>query len=196
VTLAAVFLAGIVFIVKAAVPYFLSFSEAQFGPHWSHRWGLLTHISMGIVALLSGPIQLWLGITDRRPQLHRQLGFIYIASVLLSAASAYYLSWTSSFGLGFRAGLVGLGTAWLITTTMAFMAIQRHLYDQHKEWMIRSYVVTTGFVTFRLILPLLQSSGLGTLPDQLAIAAWACWAVPLLVAETVLQGRKILAVRV
>jgi hypothetical protein len=26
------------------------------------------------------------------------------------------------------------------------------------------------------------------------IAAWACWAVPLLIAELILQGRKILAV--
>lgn len=194
VILAAVFLAGVVFVLKAAIPYFTSFTEAQFDRYWPHRWGLLVHVSMGIVALLSGPVQLWLGITDKRPGVHRQLGFIYIASVLLSAASAYYLSWASSLGLGFRAGLVGLGTAWLVTTIMAFIAIQRHLYDQHKEWMVRSYVVTTGFVTFRLVLPLLQSSGLGTPPDQLAIAAWACWAVPLLVTEAVLQGRKILAV--
>jgi uncharacterized membrane protein HdeD (DUF308 family) len=53
--LSAAFLIGVVFIVKAAIPYFVSFTEAQYGPHWSRRWGLLAHITMGIVALLSGP---------------------------------------------------------------------------------------------------------------------------------------------
>jgi hypothetical protein len=31
--------------------------------------------------------------------------------------------------------------------------------------------------------------------DRIGIAAWFCWAVPLLVNEVVLQGRKILRVR-
>jgi hypothetical protein len=61
--------------------------------------------------------------------------------------------------------------------------------------MIRSYVVTTGFVTFRMVFPLLQTSGIGSLPEQLALAAWGCWAVPLLFTEAILQGRKILAVK-
>ena len=82
-----------------------------------------------------------------------------------------------------------------LTTAMAFVAIKRQLYDQHKEWMIRSYVVTTGFVTFRIMFPLLQGSGIGSATEQLAVAAWGCWAIPLLFTEAILQGRKILAVK-
>ena len=193
--LSAAFLIGVVFIVKAAIPYFVSFTEAQYGPHWSRRWGLVAHITMGIVALLSGPIQLWLGITDRRPLLHRRLGYVYLMSVALGAGSAYYLSFTSTFGIAFASGLMGLATAWVITTGLAFTAITRRLYDQHKEWMIRSYVVTTAFVTFRAVLPLLQSSGIAEAGAAATISAWGCWALPLLITEAVLQGRKILAVR-
>ena len=193
--LAAVFLAGLVFIVQAAIPYFASFTEAQFGPNWPRRWWLLAHISTGIVALLAGPFQLWLGISDQRPVLHRRLGYVYMTSVTLSAAAAYYLAFTTTLGLGFGAGLAGLSTAWLLTTAMAFAAIRRQLYDQHKEWMIRSYVVTTGFVTFRIVFPALQNSGIGSVPEQLAVAAWGCWAIPLLITEVVLQGRKVLAAK-
>jgi len=82
-----------------------------------------------------------------------------------------------------------------VTTGLAFAAIKRQLYDQHKEWMIRSYVVTTGFVSFRAVFPLLQSSGIADAGAAAAMAAWGCWAVPLLITEAVLQGRKILAVR-
>ena len=95
----------------------------------------------------------------------------------------------------FGAGLAGLATAWLTTSSLALLAIKRQLYEQHKEWMIRSYVVTTGFVTFRLLFSALQAAGVGTTPEQLAASAWFCWAVPLLVTEAVLQGRRILRVR-
>jgi len=58
--------------------------------------------------------------------------------------------------------------------------------------MIRSYVVTFAFVAFRVIVPTLSAAGVAS--DRTAIAAWGCWAVPLLVTEVILQGRKILAV--
>jgi hypothetical protein len=73
--------------------------------------------------------------------------------------------------------------------------IRRHLYEQHKEWMIRSYVVTTAFVTFRLFFELLRWTAIGTIVERLTAMAWLSWAIPLLVTEAVLQGRKILASR-
>ena len=117
-----------------------------------------------------------------------------MTAIVLSAATAYYLASTTDLGVAFGSGLAGLATAWLITTGMAFTAIRRQLYDQHKEWMIRSYGVTTAFVAFRIIFPLLQTGGVGTVQEQLAVAAWGCWALPLVIPEAVLQGRKILAV--
>lgn len=194
IALTLVFLAGVLFIVQATLPYF-ALDQTQFKGYWPRRWWLLAHLTMGIVALLSGPVQLWLGVSDQRPELHRRLGFIYMLAVLLSAAAGYYLAFHTDFGVVFGAGLAGLATAWLVTTGLAFAAIKRQLYDQHKEWMIRSYVVTTAFVSFRAVFPLLQSSGIADAGAAAAISAWGCWAVPLLITEAVLQGRKILAVK-
>jgi len=193
IVLTLVFLAGVLFVVKAALPYF-ALDQKQFGVYWPRRWWLMAHVTMGIVALLSGPVQVWLGLTDQRPALHRNLGFVYMTAVVLSAAAAYYLAFHTDFGVVFGSGLAGLATAWLTTTGLAFAAIKRQLYDQHKEWMIRSYVVTTGFVSFRAVLPLLQSTGVAD-GNAAAICAWGCWAMPLLITEAILQGRKILAVR-
>jgi len=158
------------------------------------RGWLLMHIGMGMVALLSGPVQLWLGLKDLYPKLHKNLGFVYMAAVTLGAVAAYYLAFHTSGGAVFGAGLAGLATAWLSTTGMAFLAIKRHLYEQHKEWMIRSYVVTFAFVTFRAFDVLLAAQGVPLL-DHIGISAWFCWSVPLLLNEAVLQGRKILAVK-
>src|ERR1051325_1925084 len=144
-------LIGLAFIGIAAVPYLLRMDEAQFKQYWPMRGWLLLHISMGIVALRSGPVQIWLGLKDLYPKLHKNLGFVYMAAITLGAVAAYDLAFHTTGGVVFGSGLAALATAWLATTGMAFLAIQRHLYEQHKEWMIRSYVVTFAFVTFRAL---------------------------------------------
>jgi hypothetical protein len=139
---------GMVFVIHDALPYF-RLTEAQLGRYGPHRPWLVVHITAGIIALLSGPVQLWLGLTDRNVRAHPRLGIVYIGSVAASSLAGYYLAFHTTFGFAFGAGLAGLATAWVITTGLAFAAIRRHLYEQHKEWKIRSYVVTTAFVTFR-----------------------------------------------
>lgn len=186
---------GLVFVAVAALPYFVNFGEDQFKYYWPRRWWLMLHITTGVVALLTGPVQLWLGLTERRMHLHRRLGIAYMASVGLSSIAGYYLAFHTDLGWVFGAGLACLATAWIITTGLAFAAIRRHLYEQHKEWMIRSYVVTTAFVSFRILVGILQATQVGTLSEQLAVSSWFCWAVPLLINEAVLQGRKILAIK-
>jgi hypothetical protein len=79
----------------------------------------------------------------------------------------------------------------VVTTTLAVVAVRRGLIEQHREWMIRSYVVTFAFVVFRMLFGALQMTAIGTRTEQLAVSSWFCWAVPLLVTEAVLQGRKI-----
>ena len=127
-------------------------------------------------------------------ELHRRMGTVYMIAVGIGSAAAYYLAVQPSIGWVFSAGLAGLATAWIATTTLAYLAIRRSLIDQHKEWMIRSYVVTFAFVTFRIGFVVLQALKVGTLSEQGTIMAWSCWALPLLATEVILQGRKILAV--
>jgi predicted membrane protein DUF2306 len=187
--------AGALFFVGvAALPYFLRIDEGQFRQYWPMRGWLLLHITMGMVALLTGPVQLWLGLKDLYPRVHKNLGFVYMAAIVLSSAAAYYLAFHTGGGIVFGSGLAALATVWLITTGVAFLAITRHLYEQHKEWMIRSYVVTFGFVTFRAFDGVLAAQGIPLL-DHIGISAWFAWSVPLFLNEVVLQGRKILRVR-
>ena len=194
-SLGLVALAAVVFVAVAALPYYLS---SSYGPpeYASRRGWLLLHISGGLVALLTGPVQLWLGFADRGMLWHRRMGTAYVAAVGIGALGGYYMALNTDGGLLFGLSLASLATAWIATTGMAFLAIKRSLIEQHKEWMIRSYVVTFAFVTFRILFPIVQANDIGSsLPDQLAVAGWLCWTLPLLGTEVVLQGRKILRVR-
>jgi hypothetical protein len=94
-------------------------------------------------------VQLWLGLHNVKMEIHRKLGFVYIAAIVVGSIGAIGLAVQTDGGLVFGSGLFFLAMAWIATTSLAFMAIKKNLIDQHKEWTIRSYVVTFGFVTFR-----------------------------------------------
>src|SRR3954471_4733458 len=184
---------ALAFFAAAAAPYLLSASyNAQ--QYAGRRGALLVHIVFGTIALFTGPVQLWLGIADRRMAVHRQLGLAYMGAVVVSATAAYVIALSPSAGWVFGSGLMGLATAWLTTTSLAFLAIRRQLLEQHKEWMIRSYVVTFGFVFFRVGATTLGAIAPADQLQQVQALAWACWALPLLFTELIIQGRKILAV--
>jgi len=192
ISLAALVATG--FFVGVALPY-LTLDPKVLARYGSRGVWVLIHITAGAVALLTGPMQLWLGLSHRAVPVHRRLGLAYVTSVGVSSIAAFNLAAHTTPGWGFGAGITGLGIAWLVTTTLAVAAIRRGFIEQHREWMIRSYVVTFAFVTFRALWAALEAAGVGTLHEQLAASSWFCWAVPLLVVEAVLQGRRIFARR-
>jgi uncharacterized membrane protein len=177
------------FIVRSALPYF-DVSPEQFGPYfWPRRWWLVLHIAAGIVALSVGLVQLWLGLTSRVAGLHRALGKLYVFVILAGSIAGFYLALTIPGNPPYATGLFMLCVAWVVTTSMAVAAIRRRDLPQHREWMMRSFTVTFAFVTFRLGVDALVSQGLSA-ADAQSIMAWACWAVPLLLLEPLLQLRK------
>jgi Predicted membrane protein (DUF2306) len=156
----------------------------------------LAHVIAGIVALLLGPAQLWFGTNTITGMLHRILGVLYVTAVVVSGTAALYLARHTDFGWVFGMGFIVMTFAWWVTTALGVIAICLHRAEQHREWMIRSYVVTFSFVTFRVLEVVLDTAKLGTIVERKAAASWMAWAIPLLLTECILQGRKIFARRV
>jgi len=182
--------AAAIFMLMFALPYFEMNPEKLAQYPGREAW-IFLHIGTAAVALSLGPFALWMGLHRRRMAMHRRIGATYMIAIGISSIAAYYLALHTALGWVFGMGLTGLATAWITTTGLAYVSIRRRLIEQHKEWMIRSYVVTLAFVNFRILVGLLQGAGVGTLNEQLTAASWFCWAVPLLITELILQGRKI-----
>jgi hypothetical protein len=187
-------LGAVVFWVVAATPYF-TLQRESFGPapdvYWPRRLPLWLHIGGGSLALLLGPINLWLGETRRRLAWHRSLGFGYLAGVTIGTAAAFYLAVTTPLGWSFASALFTLAVVWTVTTGMAFLAISRRAIVQHREWMIRSYVITLAFVFFRIIYAFTEAQQIGTVTERLGVAAWSCFALTPVLTEAALQWRKV-----
>lgn len=123
--------------------------------------------------------------------MHRFSGRVYLLSILVGSVGGLGLAFTIPEGLTCATGLGMLAVAWLTTSAMAFIAIRKRNLVQHKQWMIRSYVVTFAFVSFRLVDDILHYYGFGEIQGHNAMLAWGCWTLPLLVTEVVIQGRQI-----
>jgi uncharacterized membrane protein len=190
VTLCILAAAALWFIQQAARQYSV-YDAASYGELWPRRAGFIPHLAGGLVAISTGLIQLWLGATQRTGSLHRNLGRVYLGGVAVGSAGAFYLALTiEPKYFAYAAGLFMLSTAWVLTTGMAYAAIRKRAIERHREWMMRSYTVTFAFVLFRLVDQLLIHWRVAPADQIDAMSAWACWSVPLLLAEPLLQLRK------
>ncbi len=191
----ALILGLIVFFVQKYVLHYFSFTAASYGDFWPKASWLFPHLACGALAILIGPLQFWPKMRANYLQAHRIAGRVYVVAVLVGSIAAYGLASKIDGGSAYSLGLAGLATAWLTTTGMGFVAIRRKNLEQHKQWMVRSYVVTFAFVTFRLCDDSMRAMHIMSDDERSKVLAWACWAVPLLVTELIIQGRAVFKAR-
>jgi hypothetical protein len=181
------------FIIKYVLFYYRHYDAASFDVYWPRRGWLFLHINGGTLALLMGPWQFWTGLRQRNLTIHRWTGRLFLLGVAMGVIGSIGLIATTTFGWAFATGIAGLASAWLVTTSMAYYSIRKGLVALHKEWMIRAYVVTFAFVTFRILSDYGPTSRLMPESDRSITIAWACWVVPLAVTEMIFHLKRVQA---
>lgn len=184
---AAIIALAVAFVAKYVFHYYLHYNAAAFDPYWSRRGWLLLHISGGTLAILSGPWQFWTGLRKRHMRIHRWTGRLFLLGVGAGSVGAVYLALTTTLGWAFGVSLLALAATWLTTTGISYYAIRKRMVQIHKEWMIRAYVVTFAFVTFRVFNDFGPTSHILPVSARMVTIGWLCWVVPLGVTEVVLQ---------
>lgn len=179
------------FVIHDALPYF-GFEEEVFGRYWGMKWPLIGHISGGLLALVLGPFQFWAGFRNRYLKAHRWTGRLYLTGILIGSISSVALALTTGIAIHWTwaLSLIGLAMAWFFTSGMALRFILLKRITLHKEWMIRSYVVTFAFVLFRWITSQSFYYELGTFKETGPTAIWISWVIPLFFTEIILQWNK------
>jgi len=190
---AAVLGVAVVFVFNYVFPLYLHYNEATYndtGPnHWALRGWLLIHMTAGTVTLLTGPFQFWTGFRRRYARLHRWMGRLFLGGVAVGSVSAYRMATGTALGWGWGFALLMMATAWFTSAAMAFYAISRGRVQIHKEWMVRTYVVTFAFVFIRVLSDYYPGNRL-PVSDRDVTYAWVSWVLPLLFTELILQLRR------
>jgi len=154
-------------------------------PYFFHGYHLAfyTHILSGPLSLVLGMILVNEPFRRRFTPLHRVLGRIQVANILLLVApSGLWMSWYSMTGLMAGSGFASLAIATGFCVLMGWRrAVQRRIAE-HRRWMWRCFLLLCSAVVLRMI------GGLATVADSEAgwiypAAAWASWLVPLVIYE-------------
>jgi hypothetical protein len=160
-------------------------AKAQHPGHWG--WVRL-HALTGAVLLLTGPLNVYVGQTQRWFDWHRHIGCAYIGAGYTAALAALAVNWQAPHGnpsIALSTSLLAL--AWMGTASMGWRTGAQKRFRAHSDWMIRSYVLTWSFVFCRIGQ---RSDTAGLLgPDGGALLVWLTWLVPLLIAELLLRWR-------
>lgn len=76
--------------------------------------------------------------------MHIWSGKIYLTVILIGIIFSTSLAWTNAIEVNFARAF-----AWIKKVSIEYLSVMTKRIQQHKEWMIRSYVVTFAFVSFR-----------------------------------------------
>ncbi len=111
------------------------------------------HVWLGVVSLLAGALQFRSDMRERRPGLHRWSGRVYVVTACATALFGFAIAFDHEGGGPFAAVFAVIATLWIGTTAMGLSEARRHRFEEHREWMIRSYSVAYSTVVFRLYAP-------------------------------------------
>lgn len=163
---------------------FLEGREATFTT--TYQIAFYIHIFSAPVVLLNGLILLSEALRRRRGGVHRVLGRIQVAVLLLFVLPSSIVMSRHAFG-GWPAGLSFL----LLSAATAACAIAgvihagRRRYLPHRRWMLRCYVLICSAVVLRLVSGTAGLVGVPSPERAYILAAWSSWLVPLAAFELI-----------
>lgn len=157
--------------------------------HPEHVGLLLAHTVGGTFMPGAGTLALYVGWTRRWRRWHKTIGYAYLGGGSFGAIAALVLSIEPRhppMSVGVATG--ALAVVWLAFAAMALRAARNRRFDSHREWVVRSYVVTWTFVGCRMaqMFPLFAPLG----DEGVTAAVWLYWIAPILICEIVLQWKR------
>jgi predicted membrane protein DUF2306 len=142
------------------------------------------HMVASGAALILIPIA---ALVRRRRGAHRAVGRLAAAAVVVGGCAAVPVAFASEASAVARAGFAVQGVVWLALLVAAVTAIRRGSRSRHAALMLAMAAVASGAIWLRLTIAVANAAAL-PFDRVYAVAAWACWLVPL-AAAVAMTGR-------
>jgi uncharacterized membrane protein len=146
----------------------------------AYRPAFYIHIFSGPVVLLGGLILMSEYIRRHHAGLHRILGRVQVAVLLLLVLPTSVVMSRHAFG-GWPSGLsfFVLSAATASCTIVGVVHARHGRYDRHRRWMLRCYILICSAVALRLISGTAGLVGVPSPEEAYVVAAWSSWLLPL-----------------
>ena len=173
--------AGFLFLKQAYIPV----------AHW--RIAFFIHVFTSMLVLFAGFSQFSKKLLQKKPELHRTLGYIYVVNVLfITGPAALIMSFYANGGFIARVAFVLLSALWILFTAVALFKAIRKDFILHKNFMIRSYALTLSAISLRSWKVIIAAGTTMAPMDRYRLIAWLGWGLNLLIAEIIIlqQAKK------
>lgn len=172
--------------------HFLTLTPQALGKYFQLKWILIAHITAGGGALVLGLMQFWPKLRNFSWKIHRIIGVLYLLAVLLSSPCAVILAFSTAYAVNwaYAFSLQIWVSVWISATIIAYYCAIKKKFNLHKEWMVRSYLVTLAFIISGLALKFPFILKLGTFAEISPSFFWMGWSVPLYIYEIILSGKR------
>jgi len=144
------------------------------------------HMGAAALALLGITVTL---VTRRRPDIHRVVGRLSLACILVGGAAALPTALLSGAGTIARAGFFAQGIVWLVLAAIGYRAIRAGSVALHRAAMLLMASVAFGAIVLRLMLAAASPLALDVLAWYGTIA-WLAWLLPVGVVSAALAVGK------
>jgi hypothetical protein len=153
------------------------------------RLGFYVHITSSLWVLGAGLVQFFPRWFRGRARLHRNLGKLYVGSILaLAAPSGLILAAYANGGLVAKVGFALQCVVWWLSTWQAYRLARQRRWEEHTAWMLRSFAVTLAALSLRSESYLLYHV-FGTKPIETYLTVtWLSWTGNLVLAEVLVQA--------
>ena len=160
---------------------------------FANPW-LAIHVIGAVLALIVGPFQFVGAIRSRWPAIHRAAGYTYLAACAVGVPAGLVLSFGATAGIVAGSGFAVLGLLTIYFTGQGFRTALARRFDEHREWMLRSYALTAAAITLRLMIPASFMLELD-FTQSYRVIAWACWLTNLVIVEYYIRRTRASAPR-
>lgn len=153
------------------------------------RYGFYVHIFSSVLVLVAGFTQFSRTVLQKWPKVHRTMGYVYAVTLLfVSGPGAWIMAFYANGGVPARTGFVLLTFLWYVFTVTALVYVFRRRWNEHGNFMLRSYALTFSAITLRLYAFGIDYFHLHIKPAEAYITiAWLSWVPNLLLAELLIR---------
>ncbi|WP_319433203.1 DUF2306 domain-containing protein [Mycobacterium sp. RTGN5] len=179
----------VAFLAFSLPPYFTGHTRvpATFALHYPL---LVGHVMFAAVAMIMAVVQIWPGLRDRHPVLHRRCGRVYVLGAIPAAVCGLVIGAATPFGPFLAVSNVMLACLWLWFTTTGYLAARQRRFREHRRQMILSATLALSIIANRIWTPIIFIS-LQPLQDSVfdgnkdhylwfaaGLGAWLGWTIP------------------